>query len=251
MPLFFMLLLLGACRGEPAPAPPASSTAPPIATPSATATAIAMPSLAASVVVSGDSGHLGERAYSFDADAVDGAPAGFSFARTGDGREGKWSVRADDSAPSGGKVLAQSDQDRTDYRFPIAVADVPVARDVDVSVRCKPVSGSVDQACGLVFRAKDAKNYYVTRANALEGNVRLYTVKDGKRVQIADAKATVATGKWHALRVVARGDKLEVHWNGAKIIDHRDSTFSEAGKVGVWTKADSVTHFDDLRIMPL
>src|SRR5262245_22597748 len=115
--------------------------------------------------------------WSFDADKVDAAPAGFAFARTGDGPVGKWVVKAVKDAPTGAHVLAQIDDDRTDYRFPLAVADKPSLADVAVSVKCKPVSGAVDQACGLVLRYQDADNYYVTRANALEGNVRFYYVK--------------------------------------------------------------------------
>src|SRR6266481_5653085 len=112
--------------------------------------------------------------WSFDADKPDKPPAGFSFGRTGDGKEGKWVVLAAKDAPSGGNVLAQVDADKTDYRFPVAVADAPSLVDLALSVKCKPVSGEVDQGCGLVFRYQDADNYYLTRANALEDNVRLY-----------------------------------------------------------------------------
>ena len=185
--------------------------------------------------------------WSFDGDAPDKAPTGFSFGRTGQGGPGKWVVKTDKGAPSGGRVLAQIDADDTDYRFPVAVADAPVARDVVLSVRCKPVSGKVDQACGLVFRYRDADNYYVTRANALEGNVRLYHVKDGQRKQLASWNGTVRSGAWHELALEAKGDHLQVQWDGKRVIDARDKTFPEAGKVGLWTKADSVTYFDDLR----
>jgi hypothetical protein len=146
--------------------------------------------------------------------------------------------------------LAQADADTTDYRFPIAIADEPVLRDVRLSVRCKLVSGQVDQACGLVFRLRDADNYYVTRANALENNVRLYHVVKGDRRQFAGSGAKVSTGAWHMLRVDAQGDHFEVYWDEKRVIDAHDKTFSEPGKVGVWTKADSVTYFDDLTVSP-
>jgi hypothetical protein len=189
--------------------------------------------------------------WSFETDKAGGAPAGFSFGRTGSGASGRWIVQADPGAPSGANVLAQLSADGTDSRFPVAVADTPVLRDARVSVRCKPISGVVDQACGLVFRYRDENNYYITRANALEDNVRLYTVKNGHRSQF-DGWTGPVTGKaWHELRVDARGDHIEVFWDGKKIIDGRDSTFPEAGKVGVWTKADSVTYFDDLSATPL
>jgi hypothetical protein len=184
--------------------------------------------------------------WSFDSDTANAQPPGFSFGRTGGGRQGRWNVIADPGAPSGTQVLAQLDTDDTDYRFPIAVADEPLLRDGSVSVRCKSVSGSVDQACGLVFRYRDANNYYVTRANALENNVRLYHVKSGDRRQFAGWSGTVSTGKWHTLRVEARGDHFEIYWEDKKIIDVHDATFRDAGKIGVWTKADSVTYFDDL-----
>ncbi len=160
-------------------------------------------------------------------------------------------MRAETGAPSGANVLAQLDDDSTDNRFPVAIADAPPLRDLDLAVRCKPVSGKVDQACGLIWRVRDANNYYVSRANALEDNVRLYFVKDGRRQQLASWSGKVAAGGWHAYRVIARGDHVEVFWDGAKVIDHHDATFAEPGKVGVWTKADSVTYFDDLSLTAL
>src|SRR5262249_16172385 len=142
----------------------------------------------------------------------------------------------------------QVDTDDTDYRFPIALAPDPAPRDVRVSVKCKAVSGKVDQACGLVLRYRDENNYYITRANALEDNVRFYVVKDGRRKQLASHSGPVKSGEWHLYRIEARGDRFEVYWNGQRVVEQKDSTFSDAGKVGLWTKADSVTYFDDLRV---
>jgi len=189
--------------------------------------------------------------WSFDSDKADAPAAGFSSARTGEGADGKWIVKRVPDAPSGGQVLAQTDADGTDYRFPVAVADGPSLKDVRLSVKCKPVSGKVDQACGLVFRYQDADNYYVTRANALEGNVRLYHVVKGRRVQFAGAGANVKSGAWHELRVDAKGDRFQVSLDGNQLLDAKDGTFGDAGKVGVWTKADSITYFDDLTAVPL
>jgi hypothetical protein len=185
----------------------------------------------------------------FDGEAVGQAPHGFEFGRTGRGAPGKWVVKAEQDAPSGGNVLAQTDADSTDYRFPIAFTG-PALEDLHLSVKCKAVSGRVDQACGLVFRLKDADNYYVTRANALEGNVRLYHVVAGKRVQFATWSGKVQSGVWHELAVNAQGDHFEVSFDGSKVIDAHDKTLTEAGKFGLWTKADSVTYFDDLTAMP-
>jgi hypothetical protein len=113
------------------------------------------------------------------------------------------------------------------------------------------LSGRVDQACGLVLRYRDENNYFITRANALEGNIRLYTVRDGKRDQIASHSEAISANVWHGYRFEAKGDQLRVYWNGKPVFEQRDGTFDNAGAVGVWTKADSVTLFDDLQVEPL
>src|SRR5258706_6955863 len=184
------------------------------------------------------------RTIGFDTDKAGDQPSGFTFGRTGGGALGKWVVKAETGAPSGANVVAQLDADTTDYRFPVAIADTPSLADVRLSVKCKQVSGKIDQGCGLMFRATDADNYYVTRANALEDNVRLYHVVKGKRVQFAGWDGKVKSGVWHDLRVDAKGDHFEVYFDGQKIMDANDKTFTTAGKVGLWTKADSVIYFD-------
>jgi hypothetical protein len=185
--------------------------------------------------------------WSFEADVADQAPGGFSFGRTGKGSLGRWLVKAD----GGAKVLAQVDSDDTSFRFPVAVANQPELVDVRVAVRCKPISGRVDQACGLVARYRDESNYLITRANALEGNIRLYTVRDGKREEIADHRGPVTARAWHDLRLDIVGDHAMVFWDGQRVIDKSDVTFRVAGRVGLWTKADSLTYFDDLRVEAL
>ena len=189
--------------------------------------------------------------WSFDSARAGEPPSGFSFGRTGSGRMGRWVVRAAADAPSGPNVLAQEDSDRADYRFPVAVADGPTFGDVSVSVRCKPVGGRVDRACGIVWRYQDENNYYLTRANALEDNVCWYYVQNGRRIEVKRVKMRVASGVWHSLRADMRGDHVEVYFNGNKVIDVQDSRFPAPGKVGVWTKADSYTLFDDLMAAPL
>lgn len=193
----------------------------------------------------------GTRTWDFQGDAVGAAPAGFTFVRTGQGSPGRWEVRLDPSAPAGDHVLTQVEGDATDSRFPVAVADASALKDVRLEVRCKQLSGNVDQACGLVVRFRDADDYYVTRANALEDNVRLYRVVQGRREQLASWSGKVAPGVWHSLALEARGDKLRVLWEGKAVIEAADETFAEAGKVGVWTKADSVTSYDALTVTPL
>jgi hypothetical protein len=234
---------IGACRGEPS-SPPSAAPIPPAAASSATAPA-PQPSAAPAAPKGAD------RTWNFDAEKAGEPPAGFSFGRTGTGKPGSWVIKAEPGAPSGSNVLAQVDADSTDDRFPVAAANEPSLRDVRLSVKCKPISGSVDQACGLVFRYRDENNYYLTRANALENNVRLYHVKDGHRKQFESWNGPVTGKAWHELRVDAREDHFEVYWDGKKVIDGKDRTFPDAGKVGLWTKADSVTYFDDLSATPL
>lgn len=186
--------------------------------------------------------------YSFDADAVGNMPAKFHSARTGKGAESKWVVMVDPTAPSKPNVVAQTSTDTTDYRFPLLIADEGSFKDLELSVRFKPVSGEVDRAGGLVFRLKDANNYYIVRANGLEDNYRLYHVVNGSRRQFAGANLKVISGEWHELRVEAVGNKIICYYDGAKKIEATDDTFKDAGKVGLWTKADSVTYFDDLKV---
>ena len=204
---------------------------------------------AATIAASAQEGTM--KTWDFERDQADSPPAGFSFGRTGQGRPGKWVVRVDPDAKAKTHVLAQVDTDDTDYRFPVAVADEPLLQDLRVEVRCKPVSGKTDQACGLVFRYQDENDYYVARANALEDNVRLYHVTAGKRRQFAGWNGKVAGQRWHSLAVEAKGDRFQVFFDGQPVIDARDATFKSAGKVGVWTKADSVTWFADLSVKPV
>ena len=194
------------------------------------------------------------RKVDFTQDAVDHPPKGFEFGHTaGVGKPGKWIVQTDGT----NKVLAQTDADSTRSRFPVAVRSDVTAADVDLSVRFKPISGRVDQAAGLVWRYRDQDNYYIVRANALEDNVVLYKVEKGKRIDLPvkgegrtyGKKAEVPAAQWSTLRVVARGRLFEVYFNGTKLYEVEDATFTQPGKVGVWTKADSVTQFDDLTIV--
>ncbi len=249
-----LALALGGCPSTQTTAPPpATSTAEPKQEPPASKASAApetppSPAPSASAEVSRPGG--GVNKWTFDTERADAPPSGFSFGRTGSGKPGQWVVRAAADAQSAPNVLVQIDADSTDYRFPVAVANEPLLRDVRLSVRCKPVSGKVDQACGLVFRYRDQDNYYVTRANALENNVRLYHVVKGDRRQFAGWNGTVSSGAWHSLRIDAIGDHFEVYWDDKKVIDAHDKTFTDAGKVGLWTKADSVTYFDDLTASP-
>jgi 3-keto-disaccharide hydrolase len=186
--------------------------------------------------------------YNFDNDTPGQLPAKFHTAKTGGGTQEKWSVASDPTAPSKPNVVAQSSIDQTDYRFPLLISDEGSFQDLDLSVKFKAVSGSIDRAGGLVFRLKDSNNYYIVRANALENNYRLYHVVNGRRSQFAGANFKVTSGEWHELRVEAVGNKLTCYYDGSKKIEATDDTFKDAGKVGLWTKADAVTWFDDLKV---
>lgn len=186
--------------------------------------------------------------YNFDSNATGQLPAKFHEALTGGGGAVKWVVQAEDSAHSKPNVLAQTSSDKTDYRFPLAIADEGSFRDFDLSVKFKAVSGAIDRAAGLVFRLKDANNYYVVRANALEDNFNLYRVVNGSRQEIKGSQVKVSSGEWHELRVEAVGNKFTCYFDGDKKVESTDNTFKDAGKIGLWTKADSVTYFDELRV---
>ncbi len=182
----------------------------------------------------------------FEKDDVGKPPKGFSFALTGQGRPGVWTVKKDDQAH--GNVLMQTDADTTDYRFPVAVYDGVTAKDVDLSVQFKAISGRGDQGAGIVWRYRDQNNYYVTRCNALEDNCTIYHVVKGRRVAFLNQNVKVASNVWHTLRVEATADHFVVTFDDRKVLDAKDGTFTDAGRVGLWTKADSVVAFDDFSI---
>jgi hypothetical protein len=179
-----------------------------------------------------------------------GEPAEFTFWRTGQGENGKRTIVADPTAADG-RAIAQVSKDRTDYRFPLAVYKPYSGKDLEISVRFKPVAGSVDEAGGIAVRLLTPDDYYVARANALEDNVRFYRVVKGKRQQLAGANLKVSANTWHKLALRAEGDHFTVAYDGKELFSARDRTFPDAGKVALWTKADSVTHFDTISITPL
>ena len=183
----------------------------------------------------------------FEADAVGQPPAGFEFARTGRGAEGTWLVRIEKGADKN-HVLVQENADTTDYRFPLAVLKDGNYRDVTLSVRARPLSGKVDQGFGLVWRYKDANNYYVTRCNADEDNCRIYHVVGGDRRQFGGTDLKVAKNAWHTMKMEATGNRFVVSFDGNRVYDGTDDTFKDAGRVGLWTKADSVIEFDDFTV---
>ena len=176
----------------------------------------------------------------FDKAEAGKPPSGWTATQTGSG-QAKWEVTPDATAPSKPNVLKQSAQ----ATYPICLKDDTNVKDGFVEVKFKAVSGKEDQAAGLVWRAKDANNYYVARANALENNVTIYHTIDGRRTEKKRVRMTVAANQWHTLRVDFQGSHFTVAFNGQRALDWDDETFKEGGKLGLWTKADSVTAFDD------
>jgi len=168
------------------------------------------------------------------------APAGWTATQTGSGTA-KWAIEKDESAPSKPNVLKQSGQ----ATFPVCFKNNTNIKDGFVEVKFKPVAGKEDQAGGVIWRVQDANNYYIARANALEDNVTIYHTINGKRVAFKNINAKVTSGVWHTLRVDFKGNKFTVAFDGNKVIEATDESFANAGKVGVWTKADSVTEFDN------
>src|SRR5438128_8555882 len=167
-------------------------------------------------------------------------PPGWTAAQTGSGTA-KWTIEKDDSAPSKPNVLKQSGE----AAFPVCFKNDTSLKDGFVEVKFKPAAGKEDQAGGVIWRVQDANNYYISRANALEDNVTIYHTINGKRVAFKNINTKVTSGVWHTLRVDFKGNKFIVTFDGNKVIDATDESFANAGKVGVWTKADSVTLFDD------
>ncbi len=149
------------------------------------------------------------------------------------------------------KVLAQTSSSHWGSHFNVAVWNVEDFRDLELSVRFKAIKGNEDQGGGPIWRFQGPGNYYIVRANPLEDNFRVYKVVDGRRIQLQSARLRVEKGKWHTIKVVMKGDHIVCYINGRRYLDVHDKTFSNAGKTGVWTKADAVTYFDDLDIEEL
>jgi hypothetical protein len=192
---------------------------------------------------------MSNHAIGFESTQMGVAPAGWKATLTGSGNP-KWTVESDDTAPSKSKVLKQSGR----ATYPLILKNDTNIKDGFVEVKFKAIAGSQDRAAGIVWRAKDANNYYVTRANALEDNVVLYKTVNGARSPLDivgrnggyGVNIPVPSNTWHSLRVDFKASRFSVSFNGKQLFEVEDSTFTDAGMVGLWTKADSVTLFDDV-----
>ena len=169
---------------------------------------------------------------------------------TGVGRPQVWEGVADPDGPDGW-TLSETAGDPSDLRMPICIVEPAVARDFDATLRFKPISGTRAQVGGFVFRAQTASDYYVVRANALDGSVRLYRMEKGKRSQIAFKDVPIEANRWHSLRVIAANDRFEVALDGKPLFTATDRSLPQSGPMGVWSQADSITHYGSLLVAPV
>jgi hypothetical protein len=193
----------------------------------------------------------------FDRSQPGRAPDGWTIAMTHAGGPPEWQVLHDDSGPRPRLVFAQTSRDAMAGRFPLAIWEKTSIRNGEVSVAFKPVDGAIDRAAGIVWRYQDQNNYYIVRANALENNVVLYRVENGVRLSIAPkgqpsraygVKHEIPSGHWNTLRVEFTEGSFVVFLNAERLFEAEDRTFPNAGKVGLWTKADSLTYFDEFTV---
>jgi hypothetical protein len=180
---------------------------------------------------------------------LDKVPTGWKADKTGKGDGSVWKVVADDTAPSkSGFALAQTAEGPTGL-FNVCVLDDTKYKDVEAIVAFKAVKGKLDQGGGIVWRYQDADNYYVCRMNPLEDNFRVYKVVDGKRSkEFQNAEVKVPAGEWHTIKVKMEGERIECFLDGKKLLDVKDDSITKPGKVGLWTKADAQTHFDQFKV---
>jgi hypothetical protein len=188
--------------------------------------------------------------WTFDREEVGKAPPGWSFRETRPGsKHGTWKVAPDPTAPSTANVLTLTTE-ADDQTFNLAVVEKTSFKDVDLRVRLKAHSGKEDQGGGLLWRCKDENNYYICRINPLESNFRVYKVVEGKRSQLQSAEFKAETGKWYEVRAVMIGDRITCYLDGKEYLDVKDDTFHDAGLIGLWTKADASSSFDNLVVYP-
>jgi hypothetical protein len=190
-----------------------------------------------------------ERAFTFSKDDAGKVPAGWTAAKTGKGEGSIWKVVEDKTAPSkSGYALAQLAGSPSSL-FNVCVLEDSNYKDVELSVAFKAISGKRDQGGGFVWRYQDNNNYYVCRMNPLEDNYRVYKVVSGKRsAEFQDADAKVPLNTWHTLKVTMVGDHIECFLDGKKYLDVKDASITQPGKVGLWSKADAQSHFDEFKV---
>lgn len=191
------------------------------------------------------------RSWNFDKDEADKLPEEWMVRMTNPkGSLAKWHVTADPNAPSPPNVMTLVETKESGGTFNLLINDDTSYKDLDLSVKIKANSGKQDQGGGLIWRVTDQDNYYICRINPLEDNFRVYKVVEGKRTQLESAGVKLEAGKWYTLRAVMVGDQIACFLDGKKMLEARDDTFKGAGNIGLWTKADAASSFDDLAVTP-
>jgi len=201
----------------------------------------------AGAVASADAGR-----WQFDNDPPGRVPENWRIAQTNPTESlAAWAVMADTSAPSAPNVMALTKSANYDGTFNLAIAGGTSYGDLDLTVRAKAVSGEEDQGGGPIWRCRDENNYYICRFNPLESNFRVYVVREGKRKQLDSATVKLEAGRWYTLRVTMIGDQVTCWLDGEQMLEATDDTIPGGGMIGLWTKADAVTSFDNLEVEPI
>ena len=188
----------------------------------------------------------------FDTAQVGKLPTGWKIDSTRQkGLEATWKVIDDATAPSGGRILAMVNPNhKSSGTFNICRTDKISFLDGEIEVRFKAINGKIDQGGGVIWRVQNSDNYYIARFNPLENNFRIYHVRNSVRTTLADAKIALSAHEWHTLKITQHGDQFEGYLNGKKLLEGKDETFAKSGGVGLWTKADAVTSFDNFTVRP-
>lgn len=189
-----------------------------------------------------------EKVWNFDGDAPGSLPKEFVIGTLFDGRPaGNWTVLRTDQAKSPPQVLGQVEGKGAEHAYKVVLVNGADGADAELEVSFFPVDGKADMGGGLIWRASDDRNYYLTRANPIEQNIRIYRVVKGVRHLLQNIDQTISAKRWHTLRVITAGCQVQVLYDGRQVFDLCDHTFT-SGRVGLWTKSDAVTYFDDLKV---
>jgi len=187
--------------------------------------------------------------WTFDKEQLGGIPGNWKVAETaGTGKTATWKIITDQSSPGKPQAVAVVESKNSGHTFNLLIAERTKFKDIEIEVKVKAVGGKEDQGGGPIWRAKDADNYYICRWNPLEKNFRVYVVKNGKRKQLGSAKVDADNSAWHEIEIKHNGTKIAAEFDDKKLIVLEDDTFQDAGMVGLWTKADATTAFDNFEV---
>ncbi|MBI5185208.1 MAG: hypothetical protein HZA01_05720 [Nitrospinae bacterium] len=185
--------------------------------------------------------------WNFDKETAGKPPKGFSNQAAGPENPGRWKVVEDKTAPTPPHAFAQASSENSGDRFNLAVIEDTEYGNLALEIKLKAVSGKEDQGGGPIWRYQDPDNYYIARVNPLENNFRVYKVVNGNRKQLSTANLKIASGEWHTIKIINKDDKIECYYDERLYLEARDGAFKK-GKIGLWTKADAITYFDNLEV---